>query len=409
MRASAASRETFGARPVPLFTVASHGHRRRRRQHSCAAGADVELRPLVGWLRSRRRSMTPTLRFARGSSVGSGYEGEGTPGEASRRCATSRGEVRVPGRDEDEDGSHPPEPEGAKSRVRSRKRARAEGPSAPWRRRESRSHRAARPTGETRRDTTARVSASARRPGAFAFARARARQEKEDDSPEIETARPAPRERRTPSRRARDGGRDGVEKGTRAGSRARTSTRRRERARAVYPSTLVPSRALHAGLVKELSVSCVSSMAAPSDTPVRPPAFAVSDRPTRSGPRRGGVPSPLPGGMDTWDARRPSARAGVRRHRQEGAREIPSRTRLAPRRRPSRAPLERRIPSRRPPLDRGGAEGARRVVADRRARRDATVVRLRLWVRPSRREGRAGLARGFVWDGEEIRGEAFRW
>ena len=150
--------------------------------------------------------------------------------------------------------------------------------------------------------------ASRRARGARARSRARARQEKEDDSPEIETARPAPHERRTPSRRARDGGRDGVEKGTRAGSRARTSTRRRERAAGGFQWAFAraPRRFSHRP----------SRAFLPSGPPrpthrSRPPAFAVSDRPTRSGPG-GGFPR-----HSRWrrmHPRRPSARAGVRRH-----------------------------------------------------------------------------------------------
>ena len=190
-----------------------------------------------------------------------------------------------------------------------------------------------------------RASRRARGARARSRSRARARQEKEDDSPEIETARPAPRERRTPSRRARDGGRDGVEKGTRAGSRARTSTRRRERAAGGFQWAFAraPRRFSH------LSVSCVSSIrAAPSDTPV-PSACVRGVRPTDP-KRAGGGGFPRHSRWRRMRPRRPSARAGVRRHPPGRAREFTlANARLAPRRRPSRAPLERRIPSRRPP------------------------------------------------------------
>ena len=248
-----------------------------------------------------------------------------------------------------------------------------------------------------------RASRRARGARARSRSRARARQEKEDDSPEIETARPAPHERRTPSRRARDGGRDGVEKGTRAGSRARTSTRRRERAAGGFQWAFAraPRRFSH----------CPSRAFLPSGPPrpthrSRPPAFAVSDRPTRSGPG-GGFPR-----HSRWRRmrpRRPSARAGVRRH-PRGAR-----ARVHPRERASRAssttvarPARETHPEQAPTLDRGGARArARRVVADRRARRDATVVRGEGCGHHGAKGGRG--ARGFVWDGEVRRGEAFRW
>ena len=240
--------------------------------------------------------------------------------------------------------------------------------------------------------------ASRRARGARARSRARARQEKEDDSPEIETARPAPHERRTPSRRARDGGRDGVEKGTRAGSRARTSTRRRERAAGGFQWAFAraPRRFSHRP----------SRAFLPSGPPrpthrSRPPAFAVSDRPTRSGPG-GGVPSPLP---VAEDAPAPAVRPRRRPTSSPGAR-----ARVHPRERASRAssttvarPARETHPEQAPTLDRGGARArARRVVADRRARRDATVVRGEGCGHHGAKGGRG--ARGFVWDGEVRRG-----
>ena len=191
--------------------------------------------------------------------------------------------------------------------------------------------------------------ASRRARGARARSRARARQEKEDDSPEIETARPAPHERRTPSRRARDGGRDGVEKGTRAGSRARTSTRRRERAaggfqwafaRAPRRFSHRPSRAfLPSGPPRPVRHT----------GPVRLRSRCPTDRPEAG---RGGVPSPLPVAEDA-----PAPAVRPRRGGVEVAR--------------GRAPARRRRQTRAARRDRGARRG----------------------VRPSRREGRAGRPR----------------
>ena len=249
-----------------------------------------------------------------------------------------------------------------------------------------------------------RASRRARGARARSRSRARARQEKEDDSPEIETARPAPHERRTPSRRARDGGRDGVEKGTRAGSRARTSTRRRERAAGGFQWAFAraPRRFSH----------CPSRAFLPSGPPrpthrSRPPAFAVSDRPTRSGPGGGGFPR-----HSRWRRmrpRRPSARAGVRRHPPGRAREFTlANARLAPRRRPSRAPLERRIPSRRPPsteVARGRAPAASSPTDAHGATRPWCEARGAAIT--ARREG--GAPAGLCGMAKCAGGEAFRW
>ena len=232
-----------------------------------------------------------------------------------------------------------------------------------------------------------RASRRARGARARSRSRARARQEKEDDSPEIETARPAPHERRTPSRRARDGGRDGVEKGTRAGSRARTSTRRRERAAGGFQWAFAraPRRFSH----------CPSRAFLPSGPPrpthrSRPPAFAVSDRPTRSGP--GGGSLATPGGGGCARAGRPPAPASDVIPR--GARESsPSRTRVSRLVDDRRArPLESasRAGAHPRPRWREGARPPRRRRQTRTARRDRGARR---GVRPSRREGRAGRPR----------------
>ena len=67
-RASAASRETFGAgvmAPLVVGTVASRMDRSSStRTQLCVAR--TQLCPLVSWLRSRRRSMTPTRTGSRG-------------------------------------------------------------------------------------------------------------------------------------------------------------------------------------------------------------------------------------------------------------------------------------------------------------------------------------------------------
>ena len=309
MRASAASRETFGAGVMAPLVVGANTAVRR-------ANTAAPPRQLVA-LQTEVDDADAAVR--EGSSVGSDTKEKERRarrrGGVQRRGARSGSRVATRTRiDLTLRNRRVPSRGCARGNARA---PRGRGAVAPPRiALASRGFRRAR-----RAEIPPRASRRAR--GARARSRARARQEKEDDSPEIETARPAPHERRTPSRRARDGGRDGVEKGTRAGSRARTSTRRRERAAGGFQWAFAraPRRFSHRP----------SRAFLPSGPPrpthrSRPPAFAVSDRPTRSGP--GGGSLATPGGGGCTRAGRPPAPASDVIPR--GARErSPSRTRAS--------------------------------------------------------------------------------
>lgn len=199
-----------------------------------------------------------------------GAQDETCRGGRERRGARSR----VATRTRRDLSSHSPVPEGAKSRVRSRKRARAV---APWRRRASRSDRAASAVRDAaRRRARLGERAAAGRVRARARSRALAREKKNDDVRKIETAR-ARDERRTPSRRARGGGRDGGEKGTRVGSRGRTSMEGRERAAGRVESSFADASR---SACSTAGRPCVSS---PAAEPSARPGRAVSDRPYPTG------------------------------------------------------------------------------------------------------------------------------
>ena len=300
MRASAASRETFGAGVMAPLVVGANTAVRR-------ANTAAPPRQLVA-LQTEVDDADAAVR--EGSSVGSDTKEKERRarrrGGVQRRGARSGSRVATRTRiDLTLRNRRVPSRGCARGNARA---PRGRGAVAPPRiALASRGFRRAR-----RAEIPPRASRRAR--GARARSRARARQEKEDDSPEIETARPAPHERRTPSRRARDGGRDGVEKGTRAGSRARTSTRRRERAaggfqwafaRAPRRFSHRPSRAfLPSGPPRPVRHT----------GPVRLRSRCPTDRPEAG---RGGVPSPLPVAEDApapavRPRRRPTSSPGAR-------------------------------------------------------------------------------------------------
>ena len=404
MRASAASRETFGAGVMAPLVVT--------RGHTSLSSA------LNTWMREHLHSVVGRLLVAlqtevddadaavrEGSSVGSDTKEKER--RARRRGGVQRRGARSGSRVDGRgyvDGYCTLRNRRMKSRGCARGNARAptgRGAVAPPRiALASRGFRRAR-----RAEIPPRASRRARGARARSRSRARARQEKEDDSPEIETARPAPHERRTPSRRARDGGRDGVEKGTRAGSRARTSTRRRERAAGGFQWAW--SRALHAGFRYLVRLVRFFHPGRPvrHTGPVRLRSRCPTDRPEAG--RGGGFPR-----HSRW--RRMEIAPAVRPRRRptstpRGARGFTlANARLAPRRRPSRAPLERRIPSRRPPsteVARGRAPAASSPTDAHGATRPWCEARGAAIT--ARREG--GAPAGLCGMAKCAGGEAFRW
>ena len=267
---------------------------------------------------------------------------------------------------------------------------------APWRRRESRSHRAASDGRDAPRYHRARLG-EREAPGRV---RVRALERVKKKKTTVRKSRRLDPRRASGGRRldARATEGETVSRRERGPGRGRAPRRDDVSARRAVSSG--PSRALHAGFhIVRLVRFFHPGRPVRHTGPVRLRSRCPTDRPEAG---RGGAPSPLP---VAEGAPAPAVRPRRRPTSSPGAR-----ARVHPRERASRAssttvarPARETHPEQAPTLDRGGARArARRVVADRRARRDATVVRGEGCGHHGAKGG--GGARGFVWDGEVRRG-----